>query len=86
MHHKIAPCMCPAPYADGRIFFPFCDGIVSGISISLQIFLEVSQKTLRMFLSPVSLILIQDDLAFWIPFSASVKPHETIGGGDFTGF
>ena len=77
--------MCLAPYADGRIFLPLCDRIVSGISVRLQISLEISQKILWVLLSPVSLILIQDDLALRIPFSASVKPHETISGGGFTG-
>ena len=77
--------MCPAPYADGRIFLPLCDRIVSGISVRLQISLEVSKEIRRILFPSVILILIQDDLAFWIPFSASVKPHETISGGGFTG-
>lgn len=77
--------MCPAPYADSGVFFPLCDGMVSGISVRLQISLEVSQKILRVFLPSVILILIQDDPALRILFSASVKPHEAVGGRSLTG-
>ena len=78
--------MCPAPYADSGSFFPLCDGMVSGVSVRLQISLEVSKEIRRILFPSVILILIQDDLALRIPFSASVKPHEAVGGRSLTGF
>ena len=58
---KEAPRMCLAPHTDGRILLPLCDGIVSRVSVRLQISVEVTKKILRILFASVILILIQDD-------------------------